>query len=190
MTPGRDGASSIREIDCKLAVVQWCFTDDLAQQSLVPSGLRHRESDPHRGTVFAVHPWMIWNDKRQAIAVVVQRSLHQPGARDRNRTGTAVRPRDFHHTAAFAAGICRLCAGLCLDHCVSAVGPRRLVSTPSHCWAWLGVVSALGPGISPNLTGFTWALSLPSAQFSKSLVSTYSTTRADRCILVGCVVRA
>ncbi len=35
------------------------------------------------------------------------------------------------------------------------------------------------PGVSPNLRGFTQVLSHPGAQFSKSAVSTYSTTRAD-----------
>ena len=48
---------------------------------------------------------------------------------------------DFLHTADFTADLSRLCAGLCLDHCVTALDPRRLVSTPSHYWAWLGVAS-------------------------------------------------
>lgn len=67
-----------------------------------------------------------------------------------------------------------------------AVGPRRLVSTPSpgrglarRC------LGPQGPGSSPNLTGFTRALSPPSAQFFKSFVSTYFTTRASDLILVG-----
>ena len=67
-----------------------------------------------------------------------------------------------------------------------AVGPRRLVSTPSpgrglarRC------LDPQGPGSSPNLTGFTRALSPPGAQFFKSFVSTYFTTRASGPILVG-----
>ena len=67
-----------------------------------------------------------------------------------------------------------------------AVGPRRLVSTPSP---WRGLARrCLGPcrpGSSPNLTGFTRALSPPGAQFSKSFVSTYFTTRAWGMILVA-----
>jgi hypothetical protein len=67
-----------------------------------------------------------------------------------------------------------------------AVGPRRLVSTPSP---WRGLarrcLGPCGPGNSPNLTGFTRALSPPGAQFSKSFVSTYFTTRAWVLILVG-----
>lgn len=72
----------------------------------------------------------------------------------------------------------RSCAGLCLDRAI-ALGPRRLVSTPSPVWGLARrYLSHDWPGDSPNLTGFTRVLSPPGAQFSKSLVSTYFTTRA------------
>jgi hypothetical protein len=71
-----------------------------------------------------------------------------------------------------------------------ALGAPRLVSTPSLDRAWLGVASARLPGVSPNLRGFTQELSCPGAQFSKSDVSTYFTTRARRLDSILCVFRA
>ena len=87
---------------------------------------------------------------------------------------------DFLHTAVFTAGLDRSCAGLCLHPGAGALGAPRLVSTPSHDWAWLGIASTHWPGVLPNLRGFTQGLSPSGAQFSKSAVSTYSTTRANQ----------
>jgi len=71
-----------------------------------------------------------------------------------------------------------------------AVGPRRLVSTPSRKGLARRCLGQTRPGSSPTLTGFTQALSSLGAQFSKSLVSTNFTTRADARILPECVSRA
>jgi len=54
------------------------------------------------------------------------------GARDRNRTGTTLRPRDFLTTSAFAASAGRCSwSGARLHHSLVSLGARRLLSTPS-----------------------------------------------------------
>ena len=68
------------------------------------------------------------------------------GARDGGRTRIALRPRDFLHTSAFAAGrvtttVRALDYAFAVAQC--ATGAPRLVSTPSHCWAWLGVAAVV-----------------------------------------------
>ena len=86
------------------------------------------------------------------------------GAPSRNRTGTAEAERFSSHY-----GFHRQPEAVrALDYALTmarAVGPRRLVSTRSRK---TGLRSALPqlfkPGGSPNLTGFTQALSLPGAQ--------------------------
>jgi hypothetical protein len=50
-------------------------------------------------------------------------------------------PTDFHTTSTFAAAKWRSWSGLSLHRCVAALGAARLVSTPSHRWAWLGITS-------------------------------------------------
>lgn len=86
-----------------------------------------------------------------------------------NRYAPITEAADFLHTTVFTASSGCSCAGLCLHRGACAVGAPRLVSTPSHCWAWLGVASACRPGVSPNLRGFTQVLSLPGAQFLSPL---------------------
>ncbi|MNV17684.1 hypothetical protein D3C71_1084800 [compost metagenome] len=67
-----------------------------------------------------------------AIAWPVQAAGAAGGARDRNRTGTALRPRDFLTTSAFAASAERRSwSGARLHHSLAALGARRLLSTPS-----------------------------------------------------------
>ena len=117
------------------------------------------------------------------------------GARDRSRTGTAARPRDFHAASAFAAGAGRLVAGqrrswsgARLHHRLAALGARRLLSTPSPLSR-----SSRARGLARRqLGGFAAARAFTEfdgchlrrfhrrAQFLKSLVSTCFTTRAAR----------
>jgi len=63
-------------------------------------------------------------------------------------------------------------AGARLHHSLSALGARRLLSTPSEepfgSRAWLGISSDLRPGPSPSLTGFTSGVSLRGLKFGLS----------------------
>ncbi len=63
-------------------------------------------------------------------------------------------------------------AGARLHHSLSAVGARRLLSTPSEepfgSRAWLGISSDLRPGPSPSLTGFTSGVSPGGLKFGLS----------------------
>lgn len=107
----------------------------------------------------------------------------QAGARGRDRTGTTAKSRDFLATSAFAAGgpPGGRTAVRGLEHAFAiawsthrpALGARRLLSTPSlgralHAHAsglarrWLDgswLSPRMPPGRSPNLTGFTSAVS-------------------------------
>ena len=110
------------------------------------------------------------------------------GARDGGRTRIALRPRDFLHTSAFAAG--RVTTTVrALDYAFTvaqcATGAPRLVSTPSHCWAWLGVAAVVASLPMPH-RGFAEFEGIHAGAFAsrcsifKSLVSTNFTTRAVR----------
>ena len=63
-------------------------------------------------------------------------------------------------------------AGARLHHSLSALGARRLLSTPSKepfgSRAWLGISSDLRPGPSPSLTGFTSGVSPGGLKFGLS----------------------
>ena len=63
-------------------------------------------------------------------------------------------------------------AGARLHHSLSALGARRLLSTPSEepfgSRAWLGISSDLRPGPSPSLTGFTSGVSSGGLKFGLS----------------------
>ena len=63
-------------------------------------------------------------------------------------------------------------AGARLHHSLSALGARRLLSTPSEkpfsFRAWLGISSDLRPGPSPSLTGFTSGVSPGGLKFGLS----------------------
>ena len=63
-------------------------------------------------------------------------------------------------------------AGARLHHSLSALGARRLLSTPSEepfgSRAWLGISSDLRPGPSPSLTGFTSGVSPGGLKFGLS----------------------
>ena len=59
----------------------------------------------------------------------------EAGAEDRTRTGKALRPTDFHHTAAFAASTCAVRAldyafTVALSHC--RCSPSSLYTFPSR----------------------------------------------------------
>lgn len=97
---------------------------------------------------------------------------------------------DFRHTAVFTASLRCSCAGLCLHRGADAVGAPRLVSTPSRVQAWLGVASDNCPGGSPNLRGFTQALSRAWCSICKSAVSTSFTTPAGAEAIVVLAIRA
>ena len=73
--------------------------------------------------------------------------------------------RDFLTTIVFTTRLLCLWSGLYLNHSISTLGFCRLVSTPSHYWAWLGI-SILQP--SPNLTDSTSIVSNRALKFSIS----------------------
>ena len=53
----------------------------------------------------------------------------------------ALRPNGFSYHFDFRRRIARSWSGLSLHRSVAALGAPRLVSTPSHRWAWLGITS-------------------------------------------------
>ena len=88
---------------------------------------------------------------------------------------TSLAAEDFLPTSAFAAdlhGAGRSWSGARLHHSLSAVGARRLLSTPSlepfGSRAWLGISSNLRSGPSPSLTGFTSRVSPRRLKFGLS----------------------
>lgn len=90
---------------------------------------------------------------------------YEDGAQSRGRTGMVLPPRDFRHTSVFTASYYCLCAGLSLDH-----HHHVLRSRPSSLYTFLftrlrsGLPSALPVKVSPNLSGFTLAVSELGAQ--------------------------
>ena len=66
------------------------------------------------------------------------------------------RPIAYLTTIVFTTCFRSLWSGLCLHRSIAAVDAHRQVSTPSHYWAWLGVVILQ---ISPTLMGSTLTVS-------------------------------
>src|SRR6185437_7325990 len=88
-------------------------------------------------------------------------------------------PTDFHTTSAFAATrIGCSWSGLSLHHGIAALGAARLASTPSHCWAWLGITSE---GF-PDFGQFYSRCFHRGTQFLKSGASTIPPRPQDFCI--------
>ncbi len=103
----------------------------------------------------------------------------------RGRTGTALRPRDFRTTTAFAASQGCSWSGLCLDpdDLVGGPPPSSLCTFPEFSGLRSALPRALlapGTGVPLNLTGFTPVLSPPGAQFALSPLRLPVPPRAPR----------
>jgi|GEM_PF-7042015 len=131
----------------------------------IPGAGEHRESGG--GRLARV------NTKKAALAVAGA-AFCCGGARGRNRTGT---PCGGGFSSHFGfrrrhADARRSWSGARLHHSLSALGARRLLSTPSEgpfgSRAWLGISSDLRPGPSPSLTGFTSGVSSGGLKFGLS----------------------